>query len=539
MPTGTRDEGTAGDVSYVLSRWLFLRGLAVVVLIAAVSLWMQISPLVGAEGLLPAGQYLEAASSRFEERAYWMLPTLCWWDASDATLEGLCAATTLFAVQLLLGIAPRLALLGVWVCYLSLSVAGQSFLSFQWDTLLLETTFCAIPFAPAGWWPRLSADQGPSRSSRWLLWLLIFKLMFLSGATKLLSGDESWWRCTALEAHYFTQPLPNWISWYAAASPVWMHRGATLFMFIVELICPWLVFCGVWGRRTFSFSTIALMVAIEVTGNFGFFNLLTAVLCVPLIDDAVWKSLLRRCCLPSPTVETQASAALKPSIWIRGRNLCHVFFVSALGLVSLLAMCDELVRSQNAEKMPVPIVRIAGGLERGVLSWGRPWILQPLRTWRTVNGYGLFRVMTTERPELVLEYSDDGETWKEITFPYKPGDVLRPPPIVAPHMPRLDWQMWFAALHPRGHLHWLVPLAEGVLKGSAGLQRLLGEGEWTGSPPRFVRYVYYRYTFAPSRDGKGPSPWWERERVGVLLGPIERRMTPEPPEGSVESAQGK
>ena len=67
--------------------------------------------------------------------------------------------------------------------------------------------------------------------------------------------------------------------------------------------------------------------------------------------------------------------------------------------------------------------------------------------------YGLFAVMTTTRPEIVFEGSDDGTKWEEYEFRCKPGDLRRPPPWVAPHQPRLDWQMWFAALsepHPIG-----------------------------------------------------------------------------------------
>ena len=85
-----------------------------------------------------------------------------------------------------------------------------------------------------------------------------------------------------------------------------------------------------------------------------------------------------------------------------------------------------------------PVVGGAPGPIGVVLGW-----LAPLHV---VNTYGLFAVMTTERPEIIVEGSNDGQSWVEYEFRYKPGDVRQPPAWVAPHQPRLDWQLWFAAL---------------------------------------------------------------------------------------------
>src|ERR1019366_2863005 len=63
-----------------------------------------------------------------------------------------------------------------------------------------------------------------------------------------------------------------------------------------------------------------------------------------------------------------------------------------------------------------------------------------------VNGYGLFAVMTTTRPEISIEGSNDNVEWQPYVFKYKPGPLNRAPGWVAPDQPRLDWQMWFAAL---------------------------------------------------------------------------------------------
>ena len=74
-----------------------------------------------------------------------------------------------------------------------------------------------------------------------------------------------------------------------------------------------------------------------------------------------------------------------------------------------------------------------------------------LEPYRTFNSYGLFAVMTTERHEIIVEGSNDGVNWLPYEFKYKPGDVMKRPGFVAPYQPRLDWQMWFAALGDYQH----------------------------------------------------------------------------------------
>src|SRR5581483_3080688 len=227
------------ESSYVLARRLFLRLLAAVYLIAFASLAVQVSGLLGEHGILPAGRYLEWARSLQGGRAYLLLPTLFWFGAGDTALRLVAWGGALLAAVALAGpaTAPVFALL--WVLYLSLTTVGQEFLSFQWDALLLEAGLLACFYAPVRWWPG-RAQSAPSPLARWLVLWLLFRLMFLSGATKLLSGDPTWRHLTALDYHFETQPLPPWTAWYAHHLPGGVHRAATLGMFAVELLVPWL-----------------------------------------------------------------------------------------------------------------------------------------------------------------------------------------------------------------------------------------------------------------------------------------------------------
>ena len=202
------------QVTFVFSRRLFLRLLGITYLIAFASLGVQMTGLVGSHGILPIAEFLPRARNMLGSNAYHLLPTLLWLWSSDAALTLLCWVGTVLSVVLIAGVAPVPTSALLWVLYLSLTVAGQVFLEFQWDLLLLETGLLACLYAPI----RAAASE-PNPIVRWVLWGLAFKLTLLSGLTKVLSGDPTWADWTAMTYHYQTQPIPAPTSWYAHQSP--------------------------------------------------------------------------------------------------------------------------------------------------------------------------------------------------------------------------------------------------------------------------------------------------------------------------------
>src|SRR5436190_15070991 len=230
--------------TYFWARRWFLRALGAIYLIAFVSLWVQVDGLVGSDGMSPVNQFLPAAHTQIGRDAYALLPTLCWFNSSNTFLHLLCGSGVLFSLLLIFGIAPAISLLALFILYLSLTIAGQIFFNFQWDVLLLETGFLSIFFAPWRLWPRelkwwpgsfafaqirrdksLPATASPvSRAGLFLLKLLLFKLMLMSGVVKLTSGDHNWWNLTALDYHYWSQPLPTVFGWWADKSPEWFKH---------------------------------------------------------------------------------------------------------------------------------------------------------------------------------------------------------------------------------------------------------------------------------------------------------------------------
>jgi len=492
----------------VLTRWLFLRLLAGVFLVAFVSYWVQLDGLVGSKGILPAAELMRSVHE-LGPMGLLRAPTLCWFGASDAFLHTLAAAGTLLALALFAGVAQGPALLLLWAIYLSLVVAGQTFFNFQWDILLLETAVTALFIAPWTLTPRRPFAEPPvPRAGVWLLRALLFKLMFLSGITKLLCLDTTWWRLTALDYHYFTQPLPVWTSWYAQHLPQTFQKVSVAIMFAIELGVPFLIVFPRRVRIAGAFILIGFQGLIAGTGNYTFFNLLTAVLCVTWLDDAFVLRFVPARFRVAP--DPRAPVTPHPT-----RRIAYAVVVAVFAYASSLTFVEEMVRTR-------PPGRI-GGFPGKVLDAGAAYVDvgDPLLTligpFRSISGYGLFRSMTTARPEIVIETSDDGTAWHEVVFPYKPGDVLRRPRFVAPHQPRLDWQMWFAALDPRRAGPWLERLLLRLLEGSPAVVGLLDDPNLRTKPPRYVRLVMYDYRFTTPEEARtGGGAWWTRERRGEL-----------------------
>jgi len=481
-------------------RW-FLRALGAIYLIAFVSLWVQVDGLVGSDGMSPVHQFLSAVRGQVGPDAYRLLPTLCWFNSSDGFLHFLCGSGVLCSLLLIFGIAPALLLVGLFVLYLSLTIAGQDFFSFQWDVLLLETSFLSMFFAPWRLWPRgllLWPGSPPlptpqvSRVGLFLLKLLLFKLMLMSGVVKLTSGDDSWWNLTALDYHYWSQPLPTVFGWWADKSPEWFKHFSVAFCLVVEIIVPFFIWAPRRLRLIAAGLLIFLQLAIAITGNYCFFNLLTIALCLLLIDDSV--------------VKRDRSARWNQSAGAPGgralpERLC--LYVGIFVITVTLPVNAWLIFSafKPLSRPPLALASLYNRLE----------------SFRIVNGYGLFRVMTKDRGEIILEGSSDGIDWLPYEFKWKPGDLKRAPGWCAPHQPRLDWQMWFAALGTPRENPWLVALIYRLLQGSHEVNGLLANNPFPDKPPRYIRATFYRYRFTTVDEFRHTGAWWKREELREYL----------------------
>ncbi|MYE82732.1 MAG: DUF393 domain-containing protein [Gammaproteobacteria bacterium] len=448
---------------------VLVRGIALCGLAAFVSLWWQIDGLGGPGGVLPAEGYLEAVRDARGAERYWLLPTVFWVDASGLALHVVCAVGTAATLVALAGRWRCVAALVAYTCYLSLLGVGQVFLSYQWDILLIECFVVAAVLARA------------PAAGVWLTRLVLFRFMFLSGFVKLASADPTWADGTALGYHFETQPLPTALAWYAHHAPAVLLEWGVKATLFIELVLPFCVVLPRNPRLVAAAAFVLLELLIFATGNYNFFNVLTVVLCVALLDDRLLPAWFR---------------GVRP---VGGRTAAKV----AAGCVMVLGIA---VTVESVARQP----------------WFGSGLTQIVRPLRLANPYGLFAVMTTERDELVVEGSLDGETWTAYGFPFKPGDPSVAPRWAAPHQPRLDWQMWFAALTTPERAPWTYDLAFALLEARPAVLGLLAD-PFDGARPTYLRILRYPYRFTTPEEKSRSGDWWARGPATVWMPPIRLR----------------
>jgi lipase maturation factor len=463
--------------------WIFLRLLGLIYLIAFLSFGVQASSLIGSHGISPAADFLRAVREYLGTARLWSVPTLLWLNTSDAMIHTIWLAGVVFSALLFAGTNWRFVRFALFFLYLSLVTTGQGFMNYQWDALLLEAGFLIV---------FLGSSTLIVKLFRWLL----FRLVFLSGAVKLLSHDPAWHNFAALPVHYETQPLPTPVAWYFYQFPPIFQRVSVGFALFVELLIPFLILAPRRLRVSAAFAITLLQTLIAVTGNYAFFNLLTVTLCLFLLDDAFFR---RR--LPGSIVSRIPHGFSESSTYPLARRSCFMVYILVLFVSGF-----ELV-----------------GMFSGVHWAAADKVIAAVAPFEIVNTYGLFAVMTTTRAEIIVEGSNDGTTWLAYEFKYKPGDLDRRPPWVAPHQPRLDWQMWFAALGDYRTDPWVLHFMARVLEGSPEVLKLMRRNPFPNASPRYLRAMLYQYHFTTPAERNSTGNWWSREPKGEYVPPVSLR----------------
>ena len=479
-------------MNYSIGLWFLVRLTGISYFFALLSLYFQIPGLIGPNGILPAHDFLFRATRALSpETALWTLPSLGWiFGTSYFALHLIALLGIVGSLLLLTGFLRPIGAILSWICWLSFVNIGQDFLSFQWDTLLLEVGFLVLFVEKPGLRPRPPGLDIPPLLIRLALTFLLARLIFSSGIVKLLSGDPTWSDLSAMTYHFETQPIPNPLSWFIHQLPHPLLNLSTIFTFVIELLLPFtLLFPQPKVRLTASLGFLSLMLLIALTGNYAFFNLLTIALCLTLIDNRFFPTSLLPKTVPLPwtPVPLRHLASLAALLQL------------SLAIPILLSTLQLLPRASQS-------------------IWQNSFA-----PWHLTSGYGLFAVMTTRRPELILERSSNGIQWQPIQFSYKAGPADRLPPQIAPFQPRLDWQMWFAALSAeRGQLPgWFTPFLKKLQKGDAEVWNLLpSQPHSSGNDYLRLRLDQYNFTTPSERSSTGN--WWR-----ITPGPVLLVLTPE------------
>ena len=312
-----------------------------------------------------------------------------------------------------------------------------------------------------------------------------------------MSGHPNWRNLTALTFHYQTQPLPTWLGWYANQLPLWFQKFSCAAMFAIEIGAPFLIFAPRRIRFLGGAALVSLQMLILLTGNYTFFNFLALALCLLLLDDFFIEKIVPR--KFSQLFNTQKND--RRWHWPKAVTISLAVVVITISLFQMTSMFGA----------------------RSGLWFPAAYLDAQLAPFRTINSYGLFAVMTTQRREIIVEGSNDRTNWLTYEFKYKPGDVDRRPEFIAPFQPRLDWQMWFAALGSPRQNPWFENFCERLLQGSPEVLALLEKKPFPSKRPRFIRAEFYNYHFTNADERHATGAWWRREFLGEYLPPVSLR----------------
>ena len=499
----------------LLPRWLFLRALGLIYFSGFFSLVFQIRGLIGPEGILPAGPYLnQVAQSLGRLQRFWYAPTLLWFSSSSHMLMTLCWVGMAASLLLVANIWPRGMLVICFVCFLSFVSAAQDFSSYQSDGMLLETGIICLFFAPPGFRPGIGAEHPPSRASLFLLQWEWFRIYFESGAVKLLSHDIQWRNFTAMDEYYQNGPLPTWIGWYAQHLPHWFHAGSVVATFVLELGIVWMMFLPRRWRIVCFFIATIWQIPVILTANYAFLNYLVLVLGVLLLDDkflsgimpARWRSRLALGSEPVP--DRKAEAAAEQPLPSPGRYRQHW---QAIKLAISAVLLSWIFYATTAElvwmfaRVPLPTSPVVA-----------------LEPFRIANQYGLFAVMTRGRYEIEFQGSDDGVNWTPYPFRYKPQVLNEAPRIYAPYQPRFDWNLWFASLGSWREYPLVTNTEERLLTNDRDVLGLFATNPFPNKPPQHVRALLWQYWFTSLAEKRATGNWWRRQLLGLYAPALER-----------------
>ncbi len=477
-----------GPPNYWLTRFLILRLLGVVYAIAFLVAINQIVPLIGTDGLLPVNLYFKQISIALGSAGvgFLRLPSVFWLWNSDTALLSVAWIGFLISCILAAGYTNALLMAVLWFLYMSIVHAGQDWYGYGWEIQLTETGFLAIFLCPL-----LDMRPFPKRPPPFLIivlfrWL-VFRIMFGAGMIKY-RGDKIWRNGTALNYYFETQPIPGPLTRWFHFLPRVVLRIGVLFNWLAELAAPLFAFGPRLGRHIAGTVIFLFQLAIIISGNLSFLNWLTIIPALACLDDGYWQKLLPAILINKAQAAARAAEESKPmtvTAWV---------VAIVVGLLSIQPVLNIL--------SPGQIMNTS------------------FDTFDIVNTYGAFGSVGKERYNVVFEGTMDNDTssiaaWKPYIYKGLPVALNQRPPQVAPYQLRLDWQMWFAAMGSPNDYPWTFNLIWKLLHNDKGALSLFAGNPFQTGPPRYIRAVLYRYSFA--KPGNTAGEWWNREKLGLWL----------------------
>lgn len=486
---------------------------------------------IGGSGLFASGQEMMKRARRdFGARRLVEFPSVLWFGGGPAmmrvipfvgVLAGLCA--------IMGGPLGYCALVLAWVLWLSIEPYG---IMFPWDTMLQEMGFLVLFLPAVPLLPEITASALPLPSVAFMVRWLVLRLMLGFAKEKFIGTRKS--DRLYLRGFFVWMPLPTPLGWLAHHLPAKVLHAMLLFMFVAEVVAPLLgLFSG--DLRLVSFAMlVGLMVGIHATGNWGYFNVGYALLCISLLDVNASIFDLGR----EPWVHTLTSW---PDVAVHA-------LMGAMFLVSLFYLPNNsfLMRTwlswpPTMFALPHRWIPLAKRVHRMFTPLRAIWGL------RIVNGYGVFppHAMPPIRLIPVVEGSDDGTTWKQYGYKFMPSFPDSKPPVIAPFHARFDQYAYYVmmgvdtgsligSLYPYAHPYgaWTYStafdqLVQRLLEDDPRARSIFGHNPFPNAAPKLIRVGVIGMTPTRVAEMRATGHWWHVRRIGTVLPARGRESWPD------------
>lgn len=449
---------------FVIWQVIFLKSVALIYFFAFRGLHKEILGLAGSQGVYPINLMLKALDENENWQKYFKYPSLFWLNSSDKAIKAVTFLGQILALPILFDVYQPFFFFLLWLLYLSINTASPISMFFQFDALLLEVGFLAIFF---------SILYPPPPLLVYVAWFYLFRLMFSPGIYKVLFGRKEWRTLEAMYYHFEIQPKPLWLAYWLHKLPkIWL-KAATAFTIVVEIVVPFFIFVSVWGRAIVAGLTMLFHFTIYLAGDLAFFNLLSMVLCLPLL------------------MEINPGWIYK-GWWMEPSTNFHPWLSPFLSVIAIFLFFKQIVALYEVF------------FEAKHKSF--------LHQFRIASFYGMAAHFRTERYEIIIEGSDDLQTWLPYVFKHKIQEVKKPLPWLSSltHS-RFDTLITLASLYSYFHGGWLTNLLTRLLQGSPEVIRLLKENPFPQKPPKYIRCREERYQFSSSKIKSANGDVWEVE----------------------------
>ena len=496
---------------------LIPRFVGLLYVIAFGSLIPQLSSLLGSKGLLSMEDRLRCIRRDFPgPRRFVEYPSIFWLSSSDLMIKLVPWVGVLCGLCLIYGGPISPWALGL-ACVLWISFEPATVI-FPWDTMLQEVGFLSLFLPTTLPLPLLETSEMPTPTVAFMFRWLVLRLMLGFGRVKFVGTHKT--DALYLRGFFVWMPVPTPLAWFGHQLPALVLKGMLVFMFVAEVIAPLLgLFTGVPRLVSFGLLT-ALMVGIQSTGNWGFFNIGYVFVCFCLLDV-------------NASIFDWGDPAWAGTFW-QWPNVA----VNALMLVMFLTSLLYVVVVDSW------ITRAFAHWNFDSMIWNRAWargLLRYLRAvapLRIINGYGVFPPHSSAPMRVVPVFEgtrDGGKTWQAYRYKFMPTRATDRAPFVAPYHPRVDMASYYsipggfdASFYgafigdgtPYGtwtRSSWLDRLAQALLRGEPTAEGIFGTNPFADAPPDQVRVSAQAMIPTTPAERRATGKWWHVRRLGSFV----------------------